>query len=286
MKSDEFLKEVLSSDICPLNFEIMYQEFREFQSAAYNTLIEFHRVCEKNKISYQLAFGSLLGVIRDGGQIPWDYDIDVFVSYQDKQLLIDALKRDLDDKYYFFCPEVDASCRHVIMRLTPKQYRTEALHVDVFYYVETSEHEEERRKHIDDMKRISNQRFYKLVKPHEESTGNMIKFLKLSLKKLSVLFKTVDDITKEYSSICERYSELNSLLCISADSFADWYVFPTGLLKETKLISVNGIEFRVPVEYEKMLNILYKDYNFYPSLETRIKEVVYNYSRLKYFENI
>ena len=124
MNSQEFLKEVLNSEICPSNFEIIYKSFLKYQKAAIDTLNEFHRVCEENKIQYQLAYGSLLGAIRDNGQIPWDYDVDVFVPFEEKDRLITSLKRDLDDKYYFYCPEVDSKCRHFVMRLAPKKYRT------------------------------------------------------------------------------------------------------------------------------------------------------------------
>ena len=49
--------------------------------------------------SYQLAYGSLLGAIRDGGQITWDYDIDVFIPYEERGQLIEALNRDLKSEF-------------------------------------------------------------------------------------------------------------------------------------------------------------------------------------------
>ena len=93
MTSEEFLKEVLSSPQCPDNFEEIYKEFQKYQKVTMDTLIEFHRVCEKSNIEYELAYGSLLGAIRDNGQIPWDYDIDVFVAFKDKARLIETLKK-------------------------------------------------------------------------------------------------------------------------------------------------------------------------------------------------
>ena len=77
MDSNQFYDEVVNSSLCPKDFDTIYREFRQFQEDTLETLREFHRVCEKNNVSYQLAFGSLLGAIRDNGQIPWDYDIDV-----------------------------------------------------------------------------------------------------------------------------------------------------------------------------------------------------------------
>ena len=201
MTSEEFLKEVLSSPLCPDNFEEIYKEFRKYQKITMDTLIEFHRVCEKSNIEYELAYGSLLGAIRDNGQIPWDYDIDVFVAFKDKERLIETLKKELDDKYYFYCPEVNQKCRHVIMRLAPKGYRSEALHVDVFYYVGTPNSVEERKLHIEQIKRTAHTRYCKLVNCKEEAGGNVKKYIRLMLDKMKYSMKKIEDLKNEYEKL-------------------------------------------------------------------------------------
>lgn len=76
MTFDEFEREALGSDLAQDIFKTDYAEFRKLQCLAWDALKEFCRICEKNNINYMLGFGSLLGAIRDGGQIPWDYDIE------------------------------------------------------------------------------------------------------------------------------------------------------------------------------------------------------------------
>ena len=268
----------------PQNFSVIYREFREFQEAALKTLNEFHHVCKNNGINYQLTYGSLLGIIRDGGQIPWDYDIDVFVSYEEKDALIDALKKGLDKNYFFYCPEVSSECRHVIMRVAPKGYRTEALHVDVFYYTGVPEDPSEREQHIEEIGRLAEARFRKLVKPREEAAGEKKKWLKLWLQKLPYLFKSTDKIQTQYDELCRKYKPSESEYCVSADSFSDWYLIPTRLFRNTKIIETSIGEFNIPSEYEEMLSIMYGDYGKIPPLENRINELIRSHSRLKFFE--
>lgn len=43
-------------------------------------LREMMQFCEENGITCLLAWGSLLGAVREGGIIPWDYDIDVMMT--------------------------------------------------------------------------------------------------------------------------------------------------------------------------------------------------------------
>lgn len=285
MTSEEFLKEVLSSPLCPDNFEEIYKEFRKYQKITMDTLIEFHRVCEKSNIEYELAYGSLLGAIRDNGQIPWDYDIDVFVAFKDKERLIETLKKELDDKYYFYCPEVNQKCRHVIMRLAPKGYRSEALHVDVFYYVGTPNSVEERKLHIEQIKRTAHTRYCKLVNCKEEAGENVKKYIRLMLDKMKYSMKKIEDLKNEYEKLCQMYPIDKSDYLVSADVFADWYEFPRILFEETELFHTVDGTFRIPKQYAELLTLVYKDYMNIPDLDTRIREVMTHFNYLKFMEN-
>ena len=54
----------------------------------------FVEICKRNGLKYYLAAGSVLGAVRHKGMIPWDDDIDVYMSrkdYEKLQLLPDAV---------------------------------------------------------------------------------------------------------------------------------------------------------------------------------------------------
>ena len=46
-------------------------------------LLEFDRICRKNKINYVLFDGSLLGTARYQGYIPWDDDANIAMLWED-----------------------------------------------------------------------------------------------------------------------------------------------------------------------------------------------------------
>ena len=63
-------------------------------------LNEFVRICDKNKLTYFLVGGSLLGAVRHSGFIPWDDDIDVGMPRKDYDKFLKIVTKELKDDYF------------------------------------------------------------------------------------------------------------------------------------------------------------------------------------------
>lgn len=72
----------------------------EIKKLEFNILLEFDQLCQENNIIYYLCGGTLLGAIRHKGFIPWDDDIDVMLSRDEYNKLIDVLKKKDDRRKY------------------------------------------------------------------------------------------------------------------------------------------------------------------------------------------
>lgn len=73
----------------------------ELQNCILNTAKYLHDLCENNGISYCLMGGSALGAVRHNGFIPWDDDLDVFMTPDDYDKFRDVfLKKGDRDRYY------------------------------------------------------------------------------------------------------------------------------------------------------------------------------------------
>lgn len=73
----------------------------KLQQTELELLIEFDRVCRKNKIRYTLTGGTLLGAVRHGGFIPWDDDADVSMLRCEYEKFREVCRTELGEQYYF-----------------------------------------------------------------------------------------------------------------------------------------------------------------------------------------
>lgn len=283
MNSQEFVKEVRDSNLTEkekIDFLYRYEDFQKYQKIIKNTLLEFHKLCEKNQIWYQVAYGSLLGVIRDGGQIPWDYDVDVFVKIEDRENLVKVLKEQLNDNYYFYCPEIDRKCRHTFIRVTPRGYRSEVLHVDVFYLIGLPQNSVIRNLTKKAICFLSKIRYIKYVKIKDEWYGNLKRFLKFAFAKIVTFIIPIRIVTKIFECLIHKWPIEDNELLGTADSFANQNDFFRDDFLQTELYPFENEKVRIPKNYKEVLQVCFGDYRYIYPLKNRMQEVVNSYNRL------
>ncbi len=78
-------------------FAITAAEEREYLKRSHEVLeilmAEFDRVCMENHLHYYIICGSLIGVVRHKGMIPWDDDIDIGMPREDYKKLKKIAKK-------------------------------------------------------------------------------------------------------------------------------------------------------------------------------------------------
>lgn len=94
-----FLEEV----ICDF---LVTSERKKIWAVGIDLLLKFDAVCRAHGLHYSLAFGSLLGVVRHNGFIPWDDDIDVVMPRDDFEEL-KKYKTELERPYFLQFPGED-----------------------------------------------------------------------------------------------------------------------------------------------------------------------------------
>ena len=79
-------------------------------------LHELDRVCKKNGLRYALSSGTCLGAVRHKGFIPWDDDIDIYMSWSDAEKLVKCQK-DFKPQYFVQSYKTDPEFPSIHYRL-------------------------------------------------------------------------------------------------------------------------------------------------------------------------
>ena len=78
------------------------KSLRALQLMELEGLKELDRICRKHDIKYSLGGGTCLGLLRHGGFIPWDDDIDVDMTIENYDKFLSVVDKELDDDRFFF----------------------------------------------------------------------------------------------------------------------------------------------------------------------------------------
>ena len=97
------------------------------QKNGVRVLQEFHDCLTRSDIFYTLAFGTLLGAVREHGFIKHDLDIDTFV-WKDQNSL--NVRRVLHDAGFSLCYTFDVDEGNLALEET---YEKDGVHIDIFY---------------------------------------------------------------------------------------------------------------------------------------------------------
>lgn len=85
-------------------------QLRDLQDALYGALVDIDAVCRENGIEYWLCGGSVLGAVRHAGFIPWDDDIDLYMTRDAYRRFESLFDENLGDGYLLITPWRDERC--------------------------------------------------------------------------------------------------------------------------------------------------------------------------------
>jgi len=127
---------------CDLSDYERVDDLKIIQKLLLSILIDFHKVCEENDLTYNLCGGTLLGAVRHKGFIPWDDDVDVCMPRDDLNKFVDIVRNLNNCDYECFVPG-DKNYFHPFVKLcirgtyvfetgVKKKYSVYGLWIDIF----------------------------------------------------------------------------------------------------------------------------------------------------------
>ena len=86
------------------------------QNGEFAILQYIRDVCDRNGLTYYLAYGTLIGAVRHRGFVPWDDDMDIHMPRQDYLRFAEIVKKDPHPYYRLLAKETSSQ----VTRITPK----------------------------------------------------------------------------------------------------------------------------------------------------------------------
>ncbi|BDU49688.1 LicD family protein [Haliovirga abyssi] len=86
---------------------IEMSKLRQIQLIELRIFKIFDYICKKNNIEYWRDWGNLLGAVRHKGFIPWDDDIDIGMTLENYQKMIEIFPKKLPKDIFFQTPKTD-----------------------------------------------------------------------------------------------------------------------------------------------------------------------------------
>ena len=246
-------------------------------------LKELLPIFKKNNIDFFACGGTMIGAVREKGFIPWDDDIDLFMSRENYDKLLTLAKNNnfkLTDNYYVACGELENTlfpfCKIFDKRhkLNDKGIRGDEnyLFIDIFPFDNITEDDEEEKRFF---KKVLRKRKYNAISHYTYSylckiTKNKILLLPKLLLKIALDIYGPKRILRNYLKFCKKYSHTKTSKVSSV-------VFGKGQIEtldkkdieKTKLMPFEDIKIPVMTSYDKYLTNVYGDYMTPPKRQDR-----------------
>ena len=243
-----------------------------FKSICLDMLQSFISVCDKYELRYFVDYGTLLGAIRHKGFIPWDDDVDISMPREDYEKLYSIFEKNdnlfgktfklarINNKYNVYKPYLNIVD---VSTVTISNVRKEKYYYPIWIDIFPVDGLKDSSKVFKDKKRIA-----KLINGgrrflmNEQNVFKKIYHFIFNNKMFSIKKFTKADLIAKNNPATER------MLCYYSIYGDNDYVLKS-YFDNYITRSFEGVNVRVPAEYDKRLNCLYGNYMKLPPKEKR-----------------
>lgn len=231
----------------------------EKQAYLLKLIKEFDQICRDNDIRYSLAGGSMLGAVRHGGFIPWDDDMDVFMTLdQFNKLRAYFEEHQIPDRVFVHCWNNEqypmliaryyATDNTGIQRATAWGYMPAGQYIEIMLMIPVPP-QPEQEKYLKAMSLFVelNNEFYADNKYRDKAFMRSYRFWKLAATVVGRK-KVLDHLQKKFLGYPEEQAEC---FMISHNLEAD-LIYQRHLVDQVRYVDFEDTKLPVPDRYMEM----------------------------------
>ncbi len=261
------------------------ENLKKLHEVEVEILNEFVRICDKYKLQYFLAGGTLLGAVRHKGFIPWDDDLDVTMPRNDYEKFLEIAKSELNNKYMIDNKNTNPKYYLNFTKIRKKNTIFEqdfqvnydgpkGIWLDVFPLDEAKSLNNK----LTPIQRKINNVIFRLV--HYKNgfvLGKKFNSIKRFLRKLVFLKNTTLLNFQDKILRMQNNKGGNCILCLASTYDYKREIFEKKNYFPAKELEFEGKKYKVPKEYKMVLKQIYGDYMQLPPKD---KQITHNPVRL------
>lgn len=232
---------------------------------------EIFAVSDRANMPVYMVCGSVLGIIRDNGFIPWDDDVDLGVPYDYYWEFIQILTLQLSEDYCVITPLNNKEYGLTFARVGINGIDQDAIHVDLFPMVGLPDKMEEQvafSHKSDNLNKIYAWKHFKLSKEGRTVISYVTKRAALAVIHACLMIFTNNRLLKKFGEHCSQYPYKSAKYIMNAcGHYSVKNIIPREYVEETVQTNYFGALVRVPRETDKYLKHYYKDYMKKPPVE-------------------
>ena len=256
--------------------QMSLDEIKDLQLEILRKVADF---CESQNLVYCLGYGTLLGAVRHKGYIPWDDDIDIIMPRKDYNRFLESFNGSVSD-LAVMAPELDLSYYAPYANVYDERTILEedvvshgklslGVKIDIFPFDYVPD---DYNLYHEFWTRSRRNTSILHVKNRKLSFCHGRDRLILAIRKLQYVFISVRRIQRRQLELLndKRYSSNGPLMDVIASTERHETVISENDLFPATKLPFEGIEFRVPRDYDKMLTVVYGDYMQLPPESERV----------------
>ena len=227
--------------------------------------------CEKNNITYYLAYGTLIGAIRHKGYIPWDDDIDIAMPRPDYERFIRSFNNEnsqikvvsMHNNLYYGNSFAKVHDTRTVINETQYKRDVFGVYIDVFPL--------DGVKNKYQIKKIRLLNKFLHTKKANYSQRKLSKKIINFFGKIVLLPFSVHDILNRIDKMSQKYPYGSTPYVggICDTVVGERAMIDIDVFKDTRKHIFENRSYNIPIGYDKWLRRIYGDYMQLPPLEKR-----------------